>query len=86
MLLAPGLAFLALFFVVPTYYLAHTSLQEGDVGIGYAFTWAWNNYSDGLSAYHEQFVRSLEYAGIATALALGISYPLAYWIAFRGGR
>ena len=86
LLLAPGLAFLALFFVVPTYYLANTSLQEGDVGIGYAFTWAWNNYSDGLSAYHEQFVRSLEYAGIATALALGISYPLAYWIAFRGGR
>ena len=86
LLLAPGLAFLALFFVVPTYYLANTSLQEGDVGIGYAFTWAWSNYSDGLTAYHEQFVRSLEYAGIATALALLISYPLAYWIAFRGGR
>jgi spermidine/putrescine transport system permease protein len=31
-------------------------------------------------------VRSLEYAGIATAAALAISYPLAYWIAFRGGR
>ena len=72
--------------MVPTYYLAHTSLQEGDVGSGYAFTWAWSNYSDGLSTYHEQFVRSLEYAGIATALALLISYPLAYWIAFRGGR
>ena len=86
LLLAPGLAFLALFFVVPTYYLANTSLQEGDVGIGYAFTWAWNNYSDGLSTYHEQFVRSLEYAGVATVLALVISYPLAYWIAFRGGR
>jgi len=26
------------------------------------------------------------YAGIATVLALLISYPLAYWIAFRGGR
>ena len=33
-----------------------------------------------------QFIRSLEYAGIATAVALAISYPLAYWIAFRGGR
>src|SRR5205807_3440139 len=26
------------------------------------------------------------YAGVATALALLISYPVAYWIAFRGGR
>jgi spermidine/putrescine transport system permease protein len=31
-------------------------------------------------------VRSFAYAGIATALALVISYPVAYWIAFRGGR
>jgi spermidine/putrescine transport system permease protein len=31
-------------------------------------------------------VRSFEYAAIATIGALLISYPLAYWIAFRGGR
>jgi len=86
LLLAPGLAFLALFFVIPTYYLAHTSLQEGSVDVGYTFTWAWSNYTDAISAYHEQFLRSLLYAGIATVLALLISYPLAYWIAFRGGR
>ncbi|HXH89305.1 MAG TPA: ABC transporter permease [Gaiellaceae bacterium] len=86
LLLAPGLAFLALFFVVPTYYLAHTSLQEGSVDVGYTFSWAWSNYTDAISAYHEQFVRSLLYAGIATVLALLISYPLVYWIAFRGGR
>ena len=86
LLLAPGLLFLALFFVVPTYYLAHTSLQTGSVDVGYAFTWAWSNYSDAISAYHEQFVRSLVYAGIATIAAFAISYPLVYWIAFRGGR
>jgi spermidine/putrescine transport system permease protein len=85
-LLAPAGAFLALFFVVPTYYLAHTSLQTGSVDVGYAFTWAWSNYSDAISAYHEQFVRSLVYAGIATVAAFAISYPLVYWIAFRGGR
>ena len=38
------------------------------------------------SRYHEQLYRSLLYAGLATVLALLISYPLAYWIAFRGGR
>ena len=85
-LLAPGLAFLALFFVVPTYYLAHTSLQTGSLDAGYAFSWAWDNYSDAISTYHEQFARSLEYAGIATVAALLVSYPLAYFIAFRGGR
>jgi len=86
LLLAPGLAWLALFFVVPTYYLANTSLQSGSLDAGYAFTWAWDNYSDAISTYHEQFLRSLEYAGIATVAAFLVSYPLAYFIAFRGGR
>jgi spermidine/putrescine transport system permease protein len=85
-LLAPGLAWLALFFVVPTYYLANTSLQSGSLDAGYAFTWAWDNYGDAISTYHEQFLRSLEYAGIATVAAFLVSYPLAYFIAFRGGR
>ena len=86
LLLLPGLGFLALFFVVPIYYLAHTSLQTGSLDAGYAFTWAWENYTDAISTYHEQLTRSLLYAGIATVIALAVSYPLAYWIAFRGGR
>ena len=86
LLLLPGLGFLALFFVVPAYYLAHTSLQTGSLDAGYAFTWAWENYTDAISTYHEQLTRSLVYAGIATVIALAVSYPLAYWIAFRGGR
>jgi spermidine/putrescine transport system permease protein len=86
LLLLPGAAWLALFFVVPTYYLANTSLQQGSLDTGYVFSWAWGNYSDAISTYHAQLVRSFEYAGIATVAALAISYPLAYWIAFRGGR
>jgi len=86
LLLAPALAFLAFFFLVPLYYLLNTSLQEGTAITGFTFTWAWNNYSDAITQYHEQFLRSLEYGVIATALALAISYPLCYWIAFRGGR
>jgi spermidine/putrescine transport system permease protein len=85
-LLAPGVAFLILFFVVPLYYLGYTSLQEGTVQVGYTFNWAWDNYSDAFKNYRDQFFRSLEYAGIATLAALLISYPLTYWIAFRGGR
>jgi spermidine/putrescine transport system permease protein len=86
LLLAPGIAFLIVFFVVPLYYLGYTSLQEGTVQVGYTFTWAWDNYRQAFSTYQEQFFRSLWYAGVATILALLISYPLTYWIAFRGGR
>jgi spermidine/putrescine transport system permease protein len=86
LLLAPGLAWLIVFFVVPMYYLATTSLQKGSLELGYTFKWAWSNYGDAVTTYHTQFLRSLEYAGIATLISLLVSYPLAYWIAFRGRR
>jgi spermidine/putrescine transport system permease protein len=86
LLLAPGLLYLGLFFVVPLGFLAYQSLESGSFDVGYAFTWAWGNYWDAIRNYRGHFVRSLEYAGLATLLALVFSYPLAYWIAFRGGR
>ena len=87
LLLAPGLAWLALFFVVPLGFLGHQSLEtQNPIDFTYTFDWAWNNYSDAFSTYHPQLVRSFEYAGIATGIALVVSYPLVYWIAFRGGR
>ena len=86
LLLAPGLAWLAVFFLVPLGFLAYQSLQSGNIDFGYAFTWAWGNYGTAFTDYRPQFIRSIEYAGIATLLALVFSYPVAYWIAFRGGR
>jgi spermidine/putrescine transport system permease protein len=68
------------------YYLALTSLQTGDLFAGFRFAWEWDNYRDAIATYHGHFLRSLEYAGLATVIAFGVSYPLAYWIAFRGGR
>jgi spermidine/putrescine transport system permease protein len=73
------------FFVVPMWYLGKTALSQGLFPI-FSFGWQWSNFSDSVTSYQTQFLRSLEYAGIATAAALLISYPLAYWIAFRGGR
>jgi spermidine/putrescine transport system permease protein len=67
------------------YYLGRTALEQGLFPF-FKFNWAWSNFSESISLYHTQFVRSLEYAGIATTIALLVSYPLAYWIAFRGGR
>ena len=86
LLLAPGVLWLAVFFLVPLGFLAYQSLQSGSIDFGYAFTWAWGNYWDAIRNYHGHFVRSFEYAAIATLLCLVISYPVAYWIAFRGGR
>jgi spermidine/putrescine transport system permease protein len=86
LLLGPGLLYLGLFFLVPLGFLAYQSLQTGNIEVGYAFDWAWGNYWDAIRDYRGHFIRSLEYAGIATILALLFSYPLVYWIAFRGGR
>jgi spermidine/putrescine transport system permease protein len=86
LLLLPGIAWLAMFFLVPLGFLGYQSLQTGDVLSGYKFSWAFSNYSDAVSGYQEQLIRSFLYAGLATLIALLISYPLVYWIAFRAGR
>jgi spermidine/putrescine transport system permease protein len=84
LLLAPGLAWLGLFFLVPLAYLAYQSLQSG-IYPSFEFTWEFSNFGEALSDYQEQFLRSFLYAGIATTAALLIAYPLVYWIAFRAG-
>ncbi|HUZ15759.1 MAG TPA: ABC transporter permease [Gaiellaceae bacterium] len=86
LLLAPGMLWLAIFFLVPLGFLVYQSLQSGNIDFGYAFTWAWGNYWDAIKGYRGEFERSFEYAGLATVIALAVSYPVAYWIAFRGGR
>ncbi len=83
-LLAPGLAWLALFFLVPLGFLGYQSLQSGTFP-NFEFTWEFSNFPDALSEYRWQFLRSFLYAGIATLLSLAIAYPLVYWIAFRAG-
>jgi spermidine/putrescine transport system permease protein len=87
LLLGPGLAWLVLFFLAPLGFLGHQSLEtQNPIDLTYTFKWAWHNYADAITGYHTQLLRSFEYAGLATLIALAISYPLAYWIAFRGGR
>ncbi len=86
LLLAPGLLWLAIFFVVPTFSLVNTSLQTGTVSTGFQQTFSFSNYSDAIWTYREQFLRSFTYAAIATALTLLIAYPLAYTIAFKSGK
>lgn len=84
-LLGPGTVWLVLFFVVPLGYLVKLSLESGVVG-SLEFNWNWSNYSEAISLYDTQFIRSFIYAGTATLLSLVIAYPLAYAIAFKAGR
>jgi spermidine/putrescine transport system permease protein len=85
-LLAPGLLWLLIFFAIPLYYMAQISLKEGTIETGYQFTWHFATYTDAISNYDEQLVRSFWYAGLSTVIALLIGFPLAYAIAFRGGK
>jgi len=82
----PGGLWLVVFFVVPMFFMASLSLQTGDPVNGFSQTFHWSTYSDTINLYEKQFVRSVIYATIVTLLLLVISYPMAYWIAFRGGR
>jgi spermidine/putrescine transport system permease protein len=89
-LLTPGLGWLVLFFFIPMAAMFKKSLEtltvNADYSQTYTFNWNWSNYTDAFSNYHEQFIRAFEYAAIATLLAFVIAFPLAYVIAFRGGR
>lgn len=87
LLLLPGMIFLFLFFFYPLYTLGRMSLSYRPSRFANPkFGWEWSNFGDAFSQFGSQFTRSFVYAALATLLALIISYPLAYVIAFRGGR
>jgi spermidine/putrescine transport system permease protein len=53
---------------------------------GWTLTWNFSFFGDAITTYATQFGRSFLYGGISTAVALVTMYPVAYWIAFHGGR
>ncbi|GAA3236833.1 ABC transporter permease [Streptomyces lavendulae subsp. lavendulae] len=85
-LLLPGILWLLVFFVLPMIYQASTSVQTGSLEEGFKVTWHFQTYWEAFGDYYPQFLRSLLYAGTATALCLLLGYPLAYLIAFKAGR
>jgi spermidine/putrescine transport system permease protein len=85
-LLAPGAIWLALFFVVPMYFMGELALRSGTFTEGFTFTWEFQNFPDALEGRGEVIGRTFAYSGVATLLALLISYPLAYAIAVKANR
>jgi spermidine/putrescine transport system permease protein len=87
-LLKPGMLWLALFYLAPLVTLLKQSLSTlpSRFAVEAEFDWNLDNYRDAFSDFGPQFTRAFLYAGIATVLTIAIGYPLAYVIAFRGGR
>jgi spermidine/putrescine transport system permease protein len=82
----PGGLWLAIFFVIPIVVMLSLSLQSGTAEEGFRLTWRFANYADAWNFYHTQFIRSIVYGVIVTIICLVLAYPMAYWIAFYGGR
>ena len=74
-LLAPGLLWLVFFFVLPLLSLGKESLADGGI----------SNFSKVLSTYSDVILRTFLFALAATFLAIVLGYPLAYFIAMKGG-
>jgi spermidine/putrescine transport system permease protein len=85
LLILPGGLWLVIFFAIPVITLISLSTQQGDIVDGFTQTFHFANYASAWDNYHDQFIRSLVYGGIATVLCVVLGYPVAYWIAFRGG-
>jgi spermidine/putrescine transport system permease protein len=87
LLLAPGLLWLLIFYVYPSIQMFISSFWSGTLETGFSFSFDnWTTYTDAIARYEPQFARSLVYGGAATVICFLIAYPLAYTIAFRGGR
>ena len=87
-LLAPGLLMLLVLYVLPLLALIPLSLSEqlDRFSLRTVFTGRIQTYGEVLAAYGPVLMRSLRCAALSTLLGLLIAYPLAWTIAFRGGR
>ena len=86
LLLAPGMLWLAVFYVLPAIQMFTYSISTGSLETGYTIDLSGQAYITALTEFSKQFINSILYGGIATILTLVIGFPVAYTIAFRGGR
>ena len=87
LLLIPGLLWLLIFFVIPTIQMFTYSVSKGSITTGgFKLAWTADNYATAIARYGRQFGNSILFGGLATIFTLLIGFPVAYTIAFRGGR
>jgi spermidine/putrescine transport system permease protein len=86
LLLAPGLIWLVYFFIWPAIQMFLMSISTGNIDDGFRVTGTTKAYEAALTKFPTQWLNSLTYAGAASILDFVIGFPVAYTIAFRGGR
>src|SRR5881396_3865676 len=86
LLLAPGLLWLVYFFIWPAVQMFLMSISSGTLDTGFRVTGTLKPYTDALTKFSTQWGNSLLYGAISTSLDFLIGFPVAYTIAFRGGR
>jgi spermidine/putrescine transport system permease protein len=89
LMILPGLAYLGIFFVVPLFSLARTSLSTSGGSVylpTLTFDWNFGNFTEAFHQYQDQILRSFGYAAVATVVCVLLAFPLAYVIAFKAGR
>jgi spermidine/putrescine transport system permease protein len=79
LLVAPGVIWLIVFFVIPIATLGKTAVSAQNA------PW-YDGFLRAYTSYGVHFFRSFRYALSATLAGLALGYPLAYVIAFRSGR
>ena len=82
----PSWVYLAVFFVIPLGSMLTLSLAVGNPLVGYTFTGHVAEFKHAIELYHSQFLRSFYFGALSTLATLVITYPVAYWIAFYGGK
>jgi spermidine/putrescine transport system permease protein len=83
----PAILWLVVFFLVPLITMVSLSIQTCDTfTLACKLTWHFAEFPNVISQFGDTFARSLVYAGAATLATLVVSFPVAYWIAFRAKR
>jgi len=86
LLLAPGLLWLTYFFIWPAVQMFLMSVSSGTLDSGFRVSWSAKAYETALTKFPTQWGNSLSYGAVATLLDFLIGFPVAYTVAFRGGR
>lgn len=82
----PSWVYLLVFFLIPLGSMLGMALAVGDPITGFTMSDNYQEIIDAFTNYQVTFYRSFWYGTASTVITLAISYPVAYWIAFYGGR
>lgn len=82
----PSWAYLLVFFLIPLGSMLGMALAVGDPIDGYTMSDNFQEFFDAFTNYQDAFLRSFWYGIASTVITLLLAYPVAYWIAFHGGR